>query len=99
MKKQLLCIFFIFCFANSNAQDVLWQKVTSSSVLRKANGIRSNKLYYKLNTNLLNSRLASATNKTAKSTSSEITVPNTDGKVERFSVWESSNFDPELQAK
>ncbi|WP_433834365.1 reprolysin-like metallopeptidase [Flavobacterium anhuiense] len=99
MKKQLLCIFFIFCFANSNAQDVLWQKVTSSSVLRKANGVSSNKLYYKLNTNLLNSRLASATNKTAKSTSSEITVPNTDGKVERFSVWESSNFDPELQAK
>ena len=99
MKKQLLCIFFIFCFANSNAQDVLWQKVTSSSVLRKANGIRSNKLYYKLNTNLLNSRLASATNKTAKSTSSEITVPNSEGELERFSVWESSNFDPELQTK
>jgi len=99
MKKQLLCIFLIFWFVNVNAQDVLWQKVTSSSLLRKADGVSSNKLYYKLNTNLLSSKLASALNKTEKNSTSEITIPNTDGNLERFSVWESSNFDPELQAK
>ena len=99
MKKQLLCIFLIFCFANVNAQDVLWQKVTSSSLSRKANGVSSGKLYFKLNSNLLNSKLASASNKTAKNVGLEITIPNTDGNLERFSVWESSNFDPELQAK
>lgn len=99
MKKQLLCILLIFCSAAINAQDVLWQKVTSSSLLRKADGASSNKLYYKLNTSLLSSKLASASNKTAKNTTSEITIPNTDGILERFSVWESSNFDPELQAK
>lgn len=99
MKKELLCIFLFFCFANVKAQDVLWQKITSSSVLRKTDGVSSNKLYYKLNANLLSSKLASALNKTVKNTSSEITIPNTDGILERFSVWESSNFDPELQAK
>ncbi|RYJ39476.1 Proprotein convertase, P [Flavobacterium anhuiense] len=99
MKKQLLCILLIFCSAAINAQDVLWQKVTSSSLSRKADGASTNKLYYKLNTSLLSSKLASASNKTAKNTTSEITIPNTDGILERFSVWESSNFDPELQAK
>jgi len=99
MKKQLLCIFFIFCFANANAQDALWQKVTSSTLLRKANGVSSNKRYYKLNADLLSTKLASASSKTAKSATSEITIPNADGNLERFSVWESSNFDSELQAK
>ncbi|MCM0665663.1 reprolysin-like metallopeptidase [Flavobacterium tyrosinilyticum] len=99
MKKQLLYIFLIFCFANANAQDALWQKVTSSSLSRKAGGASSNKLYYKLNANLLSSKLVSASSKTAKSTTSEITIPNTDGNLERFAVWESSNFDPGLQAK
>ncbi|GAA3752346.1 MULTISPECIES: reprolysin-like metallopeptidase [Flavobacterium] len=99
MRKQLLYIFLIFCFASANAQDALWQKVTSSSVLRKADGLSSNKLYYRLNANLLSSKLASASSKTAKTTASEITIPNADGNLERFSVWESSNFAPELQAK
>ncbi|WDF63312.1 zinc-dependent metalloprotease [Flavobacterium sp. KACC 22763] len=99
MKKQLLYIFLIFCSATINAQDALWQKVASSSLSRKADGGSSNKLYYKLNASLLSSKLASASNKTAKNTTSEITIPNTDGILERFSVWESSNFDPELQAK
>ncbi|WP_119793381.1 zinc-dependent metalloprotease [Flavobacterium anhuiense] len=99
MKKQLLCILLIFCSVAINAQDVLWQKVTNSSLSRRADGISFNKLYYKLNTSLLISKLASASNKTAKNTTSEITIPNTDGILERFSIWESSNFDPELQAK
>ncbi|MFC0781129.1 reprolysin-like metallopeptidase [Flavobacterium sp. HJSW_4] len=99
MKKQLLYIFFIFCFANANAQDALWQKVTSSSLSRIVDGASSNKQYYKLNADLLSAKLATASNKTAKSATTEITIPNADGTLERFSVWESSNFDPELQAK
>jgi len=84
-----------------NAQNnVLWQKVTSSSSLsRKANVSDSGKLYYKLNANLLSAKLASTTSKSALSNITEITIPNTEGTLERFSVWESSNFDPELQAK
>ncbi|WET00825.1 reprolysin-like metallopeptidase [Flavobacterium sp. YJ01] len=101
MKKELLFIFFIFCCANVNAQsDVLWQKVNSSSSLtRKVSASDSNVLYFKLNAELLSAKLVSATSKTAKSSSTEITIPNAEGNLERFSVWESSNFDPELQAK
>jgi subtilisin-like proprotein convertase family protein len=80
--------------------NVLWQKVTSSSSLsRKANVLDSGKLYYKLNAGLLSAKLASTTSKSALSNTTEITIPNTEGTLERFSVWESSNFDPELQAK
>lgn len=100
MKKQLLYIFFIFCSANVNAQnDDLWQKVTSSSLAKKSSVADSDKLHYKLNSNLLSTKLISAVSKTAANTSTEITIPNADGVLERFSVWESSNFDPELQAK
>lgn len=101
MKKLLLYIFFIFCCVNANAQnDILWQKVTSSSSLaRKVNVSDSNKLYYKLNAELLSAKLVSVTNKTSNIETAEITIPNTDGTLERFLVWESSNFDPELQDK
>ncbi|HEY1193153.1 reprolysin-like metallopeptidase [Flavobacterium sp.] len=101
MKKRLLYILFIFCSLSINAQnDILWQKVTSSSSLaRKANSSDSNKLYYKLNADLLSAKLASTTSKFSSKAETEITIPNTDGTLERFSVWESSNFDPELQAK
>ncbi|WP_289663695.1 zinc-dependent metalloprotease [Flavobacterium panacagri] len=101
MKKQLLYIFLIFCNVAVNAQnDVLWQKVTSSSSLsRKANVSGSGKLYFMLNADLLNAKLTSTTSKLASSAETEITIPNTEGTLERFSVRESSNFDPELQAK
>ena len=100
MKKQLLYIFLVLCCANGIAQnDVLWQKVTSSSSLSRKAGISDSKVYYKLNTDLLSAKLASTTSKLAVSNRTEITIPNTEGKLERFSVWESSNFDPELQAK
>lgn len=101
MRKQLLYIFFIFCSIATNAQnDILWQKVTSSSSLsQKSNISDSGKLYFKLNANLLTAKLASTTSRMASATETEITIPNVNGELERFVVWESSNFDPELQAK
>ncbi|WP_264535476.1 reprolysin-like metallopeptidase [Flavobacterium sp. N1736] len=47
----------------------------------------------------MKAKLASTTNKNSNSTTSEITIPNSEGVLEKFSVWESSNFEPELQAK
>jgi subtilisin-like proprotein convertase family protein len=101
MKKQLLFLFVILCCVKLHAQnDVLWQKVNSASVLNKrANANDSGNLYYKLNTDFLVAKLSSTTSKTAKSSTTEITIPNSEGVLERFTVWESSNFEPELQAK
>ncbi|MEN2401324.1 reprolysin-like metallopeptidase [Flavobacterium sp. MC2016-06] len=101
MKKYLLFILFIFCNITVHAQsDDLWQKVSSVSALKKSiNTADSNQKYYKLNSDFLISKLSATISTTAKSSFVEITIPNTDGVLERFSVWESSNFDPELQAK
>jgi subtilisin-like proprotein convertase family protein len=100
MKKQLLYIFLIVCSSTIYAQsDALWQKVSTTSVLRKSTtAVNSEKLYYKLNSDFLTSKLSVVNNSPEKSTA-EITVPNTNGILERFKVWESSNFDPALQAE
>ncbi|GGF21014.1 reprolysin-like metallopeptidase [Flavobacterium limi] len=99
MKKQLLILLFIFCCINVHAQtNVLWEKVNSVSAKKTGNRIDQDKLYYKLNENLLIQKIT-ASGRTSKSAVSEITVPNADGDLERFMVWESSNFDPELQAQ
>ncbi|MEO8533109.1 MAG: reprolysin-like metallopeptidase [Flavobacterium sp.] len=101
MKKLLLFILIIFCCTSISAQnDGLWQKVSATSVFnRKVTSEDSEKLYFKLNTAFLKEKLSAATDKKSKSNTSEITVPGTNGLLERFTVWESSNFDPELQAK
>jgi subtilisin-like proprotein convertase family protein len=100
MKKKLLFLFFIFCCANIYAQsDVLWQKVSSVSLSKRINSSDSERLYYKLNTDFLKSKLSATTSKSSKKNTTEITIPNSNGILERFTVWESSNFEPELQAK
>lgn len=100
MNKQLLFLLLIFCCVKSYSQnDDLWQKTSGSVVNKNINSSSSDKLYYKLNSDFLKAKLASATNKNSKSSTAEITIPNSDGILERFSVWEASNFDPELQAK
>lgn len=101
MKKLLLFLFVIFCCVEIHAQnDDLWQRTTSNSALTKrASSSNSGRLYYRLNSDFLKSKLAATTGKTSKAINSEITIPNADGVLERFTVWESSNFEPELQAK
>jgi subtilisin-like proprotein convertase family protein len=101
MKKLLLFISIVFCCAHMNAQnDGLWQKVNATSVFnRKVNSEDSEKLYFKLNADFLKEKLSAATAKQSKSNTSQITVPNQNGVLERFTIWESSNFDSELQAK
>ncbi|KAF2514547.1 zinc-dependent metalloprotease [Flavobacterium foetidum] len=101
MKKLLLFIFLFSCSIGVFAQkDNLWQQINSVSSFRKSTAtVESAKKYYTLNTTSLKEKLVSVNGKTAKENPTEITIPNSEGVLERFSVWESSNFDPELQAK
>ncbi|WP_166921226.1 zinc-dependent metalloprotease [Flavobacterium poyangense] len=101
MKKLLLSIVILFSYAAINAQsNVLWQKVSSASVLsRKVTSDDSEKMYFKLNSDFLKTKLSATADKKTKRNTSEITFPNASGVLERYTVWESSNFDPELQAK
>lgn len=98
MKEKLLFLFLFFCCATIHAQsDDLWQKVSPSSASKKINSSDSETLYYKLNVDFLKAKLSATTNKST--ITSEITIPNSKGILEKFTVWESSNFEPELQAK
>ncbi|MEG1024919.1 MAG: zinc-dependent metalloprotease family protein [Flavobacterium sp.] len=101
MKKTLLFLFLLFSWSGLQAQsDDLWQKVNTASTLsKKTIVLDSGKQYYKLNTGFLTSKLAKTTEKSAVNNTAEITIPNPNGVLERFQVWESSNFEPELQAK
>lgn len=100
MNKQLLFLLLIFCCVKGHAQnDDLWQRSSGSVLNKNVNSSDSNKLYYKLNSDFLKAKLSSTTNKSSKNSTSEITIPNSEGVLERFSVWEFSNFDSELQAK
>lgn len=90
---------FIFCCVKLHAQsDDLWQKVSLTSN-KNTITVDSDKLYYRLNTESLKAKLSKTSQKSLDEGIAEITIPNTNGVLERFQVSESSNFDPELQAK
>lgn len=100
MKKQLLILLFIFCCTTIHAQNnVLWEKVKSVSSKKTGSISNQDKFFYKLNESLLIQKIAASTSKSSGNSTSEITIPNANGVLERFLVWESSNFEPELQAK
>ena len=101
MKKPLLFLMFIFCCVKLHAQsDDVWEKVNSISIYNRNTTVSdSDKLYYKLNTESLTAKLSKTTQKSLTDNLTEITIPNSKGVLERFQVSESSNFDPELQAK
>jgi len=100
MKKQLLLFLIILSFAKIHAQsDDLWQKSSSVSGKQIQSADSQRKLYYKLNTDFLTAKLSNIVNKSSSENITEITIPNSQGILEKFQIWESSNFDPELQAK
>ncbi|MFD1601426.1 reprolysin-like metallopeptidase [Flavobacterium artemisiae] len=101
MRKKILYIFFSLCCTVGYAQkEVLWKQVNAVSVSsKKAETTGSEKLYFTLNSDLLTAKLGAVLDKTTSVNAVEITFPNSEGVLERFSVWESSNFEPELQAK
>lgn len=57
------------------------------------------KAFYSLNTNQLKQTLQNTPGRFSGVSGKIITIPNAEGKMEKFEVWESSNFTPVLQAK
>jgi len=104
MKKHLLII-LVFSFSFMNAQsDKFWKKqdVSKSKIIPNVATTRESfpKKFdlYELNIEGLRSTLfASLTNKSSQKTI--ITLPNTNGQIEEFEMYEASNFDVELQAR
>ncbi|WP_347219185.1 reprolysin-like metallopeptidase [Chryseobacterium sp.] len=102
MKKQLLMMGMLVLSGVSFAQtDRLWSKKIQrnpSSVLENMRNINDPKVFH-LDINGLKSALARTPKRATEKSSVIISLPNSSGKMERFTVTENSNFDAELAAK
>lgn len=105
MKKVILS--FIVILLSSpivHSQDGSpWKRIGQNKVAVSdriiAKPSAENELLFKLDEDVIRQSLKPIQNKTDKGNRIEIFIPNMNGVLEKFSVWESSNFEPELQAK
>ncbi|MEO8235449.1 MAG: reprolysin-like metallopeptidase [Flavobacterium sp.] len=106
MKKQLLLVFAsIFMFIQTQAQTTnVWSthkvannKIVTDKAVARQSFPREFKLY-DLNTESMRETLFSTRNNILKS-KTIISLPNADGQMEEFEIFEASNFDNELQAR
>src|SRR3970282_3055598 len=104
MKKNILYIFILVWCSSIQAQNQIpWKRIdqgSSPSFDNKTNGSGSNKqVLFRLDQEMFMQSLATVSSKTQKERRVEINIPNISGAMEKFLVWESSNLEPELQAK
>ena len=104
MKKIILWLFVIFFGSVVYAQkESPWKRVNRDMNLDfMGNGLNSGpekKLFFQLDETMLRQSLSFLPSSTDRKQLKRIKIPNINGVFEEFSVWESSNFDPELQAK
>ncbi len=106
MKKQLLLIIFAFLMINFGFSQTnkAWKAHEGGeiSVLKSANreSFPQEFKLMQLDLAVLKSSLNNVSDRTALNRNNVvISIPNADGKLERFQVYEASNFDAELQAQ
>lgn len=107
MRAKLHYVFsltmFLFVFSVA-AQNSSWRKIESiknTEKLSKLNLIKNKSLFFELDPNLLQHEIAnpSSRNSNTKKTSSIISVPGLNGKLEGFKIYKASVFSPSLAAK
>jgi hypothetical protein len=108
MKKILTALLLtsgVFASLNTSAQENAWSsydgfsKFTTDKAVARQSFPKEFKLF-NLDLAPLKQKLSSAINSTQnRSSSTIITLPNADGGMEQFEVFEASNFDAELQAR
>lgn len=102
MKIKLLSVMMLTVTSFGFAQDgTLWKKTSSSGkALLESKMQLPEKNLFELDVTALQTTLAKSPQRFGKVKSTNIiTLPNADGQLERFSVYENSNMDPTLQAK
>lgn len=89
--------------AGLNAQNAIWQKVSSVNAeaytLEQRNSIPEKYDLFKLNYPALRQALANAPERFSGQSNVIIELPVDGGKLQSFRVYEASNFEPGLQAK
>ncbi|MCA1965224.1 MAG: M12 family metallo-peptidase [Flavobacterium sp.] len=107
MKKTLLILIFsVFCGFVSNAQtEKFWKEVPNNEGIVKHKSVtRGNfplefKLFQLDLDGIKQALLSAPDRKELDKRGIIIALPNADGKLERFEMFEASNFDAELQAQ
>ena len=104
MKKIILFFIIVVCCSTMNAQNNSpWTRINldNNTVSDRKNIAMdpADALFFKFDDVVLRQSLRFLENKTSKLNRVEILIPNKNGKLEQFSVWESSNFEPQLQAQ
>ena len=102
-KKLLIALTSVFIFCNLQAQtDKLWSKHKGTTLATSKNIERPDFPIdfdlYDLNFNSMKQVLSSAQDRFASKNGVVITLPNKQGGLEQFEVFESSNFTPDFQA-
>ncbi|MGV3695473.1 zinc-dependent metalloprotease [Flavobacterium sp.] len=103
MKKNLLLVVFIFSASLSFAQKSAWKlwennRAITSETIRKT-AYSANQKLLQFDAVQFKQTLANVKERTSGQAGVEIQLPNINGELEKFLVWESSNFAPELQAQ
>ena len=105
MKKQLLVAFAsLFMFCNLQAQtDKLWSKNKGGTLVTSKNIERpdfpTDFDLYDLNFNSMKQMLSNAQDRFVSRNGVVISLPNKQGGLEQFEVFEASNFTPDFQAQ
>lgn len=105
MKKIiLLTLFTVLSFVDSNAQKInFWtpvnENVTAVSKTAKRESFPLNFNLYTLNIEAFKAALVAAPDRVLSKEGVIISLPNSQNEMERFELFEASNFEPELQAQ
>jgi subtilisin-like proprotein convertase family protein len=102
MKRSILILLIISWYLPLYSQiDSPWSRVGEGMEVNKSenNGKSNQQLLFRLDENVLKKVLFSAQTKKSLRDGVEMLIPNLKGNLEKFLVWESSNLDPQLQAK
>jgi chitodextrinase len=102
MKTKLLSVILLAVTSFAFAQDgSLWRRTTNSNkVLLEKKMQLPEKNLFELDLTSLQSALAKSPKRSASAKATNIiTLPNAEGELERFSIYENSNMDPALAAR
>ncbi|WP_298237384.1 reprolysin-like metallopeptidase [uncultured Algibacter sp.] len=107
MKAKLHYVFSIAIFLiifSGNAQNSSWEKLQKAKISKNISKLEvdaANAHFFKLNKFLFKTRISTATLRASKNKNESIivSIPSTEGSLERFKIYEAPVFAPELAAK
>lgn len=101
--KKILLMTIALSFGQLSAQKNAWSKISEDNVGQLAKirptAYSERQQLYQVNTDLLRQKLVNLSDRFAGTPGIVVDFPNIDGSLEKFQVWENSNFAPELQAQ